>query len=159
VTQTPGNPRFLLRAFEHTDAVRTAFLTALLLDSADVTTRDAIVGCWADRTPRHVSCTGRRSIRARVGRGLGLLRMVNAVTLDGDAVGLGSDPDALAMAAGNLGAVEGLFGEALPPSMWLWRPHVPDCLAEIQQAVIDGPLIDQPGNPTQSTRHYKGCEP
>jgi hypothetical protein len=30
VTQTPGN-RFLLRAFEHTDTVRTAFLTALLL--------------------------------------------------------------------------------------------------------------------------------
>lgn len=68
MTQTPGNPRFLLRAFEHIDAVRMAFLTALLLDSADVTT-DAIVGCWAQRTPRHFCCTGRRSIRARVGRG------------------------------------------------------------------------------------------
>ncbi len=156
MTQTPGNPRFLLRAFEHTDTVRTAFLTALLLGNANVTTRDAIVGCWADQTPRHVSCTGRRSIRARVGRGLGLLRMVNAVTLDADTVGPGSDPDALDMAAGNLGAVEGLFGEALPPSMWLWRPHVPDYLAQIQQAVIDDCLIDQPGDPTQSTQASKG---
>ena len=132
-----GNPRYLLRAFEQTDPTRTAYLAVVLLRTADTTTRDDLAALWAQRYPRHCGLTGRRSIRSRIGRGLSLLRLVHALTVDGCTVGRGSDPDALMLAASNLAAIENMAGAALPPSQWFWRPHVPDHLRAVQTTLID----------------------
>lgn len=130
------NPRFRLRAYTEAHPVRTAAIVFALTraDPQAVITRTDAAAEWARRYPRHADQTGRRSIPARMRAGLLLLKIVDAVTVDNDTITIGTDPTALALAAGNLAAIEA-DGHARPPSQWRAEPAVPDDLRPLQETL------------------------
>lgn len=134
-----GNPRYVLRAFEHTNPVRTAFLIKWFTrpaegDPSPTINRSVLIDSWKSRYPRHAAATGRRRISYRVSQSLHVLKAAGIIDYDLEQVTVLS-PKLLAMAADNLEIVEGPDGTALPPSRWSQRPACPPELLTVQDVL------------------------
>jgi hypothetical protein len=126
------NRRFLLRAFETTDAARVA--TILLQIGKPATTRDEIRQRWAAWRPVDAQSTGSRSVSSRMNRGLHLLSVAGVVQREDRRVVI-LDAVLLAMAARNLEILQDADGMSLPPSQWVRRPEAPESLRDIQDVL------------------------
>jgi hypothetical protein len=134
-----GNARYQLRAYEHTNACRAAFLIRWLArpeggDPTPLLDRKQLIKAWGSRYPRHQSSTGRSRIPARIGRALNALAAAGIIDVDPGRVRVLS-PTLLAMSADNLAIVEGPDGVALPPASWRQRPACPPGLLAVQDAL------------------------
>lgn len=140
---TDENLRYLLRAFEDTAPCR---LAALIVDTGE-TNRDALRAAWAQRYPRHAGQRGRKSIRARVGRAITLLKVAGVVTVDDTTVHVLNRAE-LEMAARNLDLLQTPDGTSLPPREWPRRPEAPERLRPVQdirergRTMAIGPTVD-----------------
>lgn len=132
------NPRFVLRAFTDSNAVR---LASILCDLADEhatsrLSREHVAAVWTVRCPRHLRGSGKRNVNGRIREGLSYLKAARLVAVDGDTITLLDLPQ-LAMSASNLPVVTDEHGVSRPPSQWPAQPTVPDRLRALQQELTD----------------------
>lgn len=132
------NPRFVLRAFTDSNAVR---LASILCDlaaerSSKTSSREHVSAVWTVRCPRHLRGSGKRNVSGRIREGLTYLKAARLVAVDGDKIAALELPQ-LQMAASNLPVVTDEKGVSRPPSQWPAQPSVPDRLQAVQQALTD----------------------
>lgn len=137
-TMVDENPRFVLRAFTDSNAVRLASILCDLADERSTRTlsREHVAAVWTVRCPRHLRGSGKRNVNGRIREGLCYLKAARLVAVDGDAITLLDLPQ-LKMSASNLPIVTDEHGVSRPPSQWPAQPAVPDRLRAVQQALTD----------------------
>ena len=127
---TMTNLRFELRAYESTDCVRAA---AMIADDV-VVHRDVLAARWAKAWPRHVTLTGKRSIRKRLVTALSNMAIAGLIEREDDRVRVLNRPG-LDMARRNLAIVVDGDGQAIRPGLWARRPEAPQHLHPVQDAL------------------------
>lgn len=134
MSPTP-NPRFELRAYEHTNSCRlAAILRELASRFGTVVPREAVKARWAELSPRHADQTGSKSITNRLSNGLTLLKVAGIAHGDGPNIVV-TNQVLLEMAANNLAIVQDNEGVAIRPGLWERRPEVPEHLLPVQSAL------------------------
>lgn len=136
------NPRFVLRAFEDSNAVRLASILCELSDerSTRALSREHVAAVWTVQCPRHLHGSGKRNVNGRIREGLSYLKAARLVAVDGDTVTI-LDLPPLQTAASNLPIVTDEQGVSRPPSQWPVRPAVPDRLRAVQQTLAAIPQV------------------
>lgn len=140
------NLRYLLRAYESTNACRAAFIIQWLVGARPASVREPkikrqdLISAWGRRYQRHTTATGRSRIPARVSRALSLLAVNQIVAVDDQGWITVLDGELLAMSAGNLDIVEGSDGTAKQPSNWSRRPSAPPRFRGVQDTLEAGRL-------------------
>jgi hypothetical protein len=135
-----GDLRYRLRAFEHTNACRAAFMIRWLAkpvgsDPTPLLDHDQLIKAWGSRYPRHRSQSGRSRIPARVGRALNVLMFAGIIEVDEQNRIRVLSPTLLDMSSDNLVIVEGPGGVALRPAQWVDRPKCPPDLLPMQDVL------------------------